>query len=540
MHLDNNRLQAGRRGKLTSMSNGSQCAGIMLRLPHFHLVGNELFFLISRRPHARLSVVEADVWKALESNSVIEDLRARFGVEADRAISRFVELGVCAIGRANYGEGRRRVLVFEPHSDDAVLSVGGTMWLRQDECEFTVVTVGSQSNFTSYYELDRDYFNVDQISRLRNAEGALFARLVGGRHRALNQPEATLRYRTGNWTLEWYRRNKLSIAAFTAHHSTIAELRDWTQAIRTVLRENPAEEIWFPLGSTHTDHQLTRDAFLTLMLEEPALFEGRDVRCYQDVPYAARFPTFTPTVLDALSRAGAVLVTETVPIARAFDSKLRLISLFASQFKLAAIRSDVERSARLASADGGLAERFWKVEKFPQILEPPFVRADGIGILGASERLAPWLDRHRNAERIRLLLLVPAGRWADDMNFLLDFFSDTRFAAYVACSAEVEQFISPRIEVHEVGGGKKAWLLLALRLMLMRPMPTIFLAGERRLQEARWLSVLWPASDALVMATMDHFVSALRQLTFPSTLSSRHENGSHHDRSNRPISETTS
>src|SRR2546423_394363 len=54
------------------------------------------------------------------------------------------------------------------------------------------------------------------------------------------------------------------------------------------------------------------------------------------------------------------------------------------------------------------------------------------------------------------------------------------------------------------GAGAKVWLLLALRLILMRPTPTLFLAGEKRLREARLLSALWPMTDPVVFLTMDN------------------------------------
>jgi len=54
------------------------------------------------------------------------------------------------------------------------------MWIWRHECEFVVVTIASRCNFTSYYDLDREFFEVDKVSSLRNAEAALFVRLHGG------------------------------------------------------------------------------------------------------------------------------------------------------------------------------------------------------------------------------------------------------------------------------------------------------------------------------------------------------------------------
>lgn len=516
-----------------------QGSNTVLRRPHFRLVGDRLFFLISRRPHAQLSAIESAIWAALDSDPSVDELRARFHEEADWALRRFVEMGLCEIAWTGYPKGRRRVLVFEPHSDDAVLSVGGTMWIQRHECEFIVITISSRSNFTSYYNLDRDYFNVDEISSLRNAEGALFSRLLGGQHRALGHADAPLRYRAGDWSLDWFRRHKVSISAFIDHHSGQAELHEWTEAIRASLSDCQADEVWFPLGSPHTDHQLTRDASLTLLLEAPNLFRGCGVRFYQDVPYAARFPTFTPTVVEALTRAGAILVPEVAPIRSAFAEKLRLVSLYGSQFKLDAIRADVEASARLADGKGGLAERFWRLKTPPKALPAYSIRFDEAIVRRATEQLALWVTRHRHAKRIRLLLLVPAVRWAEDMEYLLRIFSEARIDAYVTADPEVAEFDTPRIRVQHVGVGAKVWLLLALRLILMRPAPTLFLAGEKRLREARFLSALWPMSDPVVLLTMDQLVSALRRLASASLQSYGNNGSTDDDPFNRPGTQPT-
>src|SRR5262249_25442118 len=181
-------------------------------------------------------------------------------------------------------------------------------------------------------------------------------------------------------------------------------------------------------------------------------------------------------------------------------------------FKIEVIGPEVEKNARMAAEDGGLAERFWLMRKPPTVKQQLTIRFDEPIIRRAAERLAPWVERHRNAERIRLLLLVPAGRWAEDIQFLLEMFPKAHFDAYVAVLAETDELDSPRIHVTHIGSGPRAWALLSLRLMMMRPAPTLFMAGEKRLREARGLSRLWLMSDSIVAPTMDHLVSALRQI----------------------------
>src|SRR5215831_11377463 len=371
------------------LSGDGQNSRIVLRLPHFHLRDDELFFLISRRPHARLSRLEADVWNALEQGPSLEELRRRFSEKADDVVHRFKGLGVCELAESHYPTGRRRVLVVEPHSDDAVLSIGGTLWARRHECEFVVATVVSRSNFTSYYVLDRDYFDVDAISSLRAAEAELFVRLIGGQYRALGRSDAPLRYHGGNWSLDWFRRHYYSVHAFISRQASENELSDWVEVIRDLILNENADEIWIPLGVYHTDHQLTRNACLLALLQNGSLLGHLPARFYQEVPYDIRFPEVAASVVDLLEQAGAEMAREVVPIASAFADKLHLVSLYHSQFKLEAVRPDIEASARQAGGAEGMAEVFWRVDRLPNAVEPLAFYSDQHGLRRAQERLRP-------------------------------------------------------------------------------------------------------------------------------------------------------
>jgi len=486
---------------------------IVYRRPHFRRVKEDLFFLISRRPFLRLSSDESAVWDALGDASAVDELRGRFPEVANRVIARFLELGLCDLAEPKYSGARRRIIVFEPHSDDAVLSVGGTMWMRRHDHEFIVVTIASRSNYTSYYELEREFFNVEEVSSLRNAEGALFARLIGGQHRPLGQLDAPLRYRNGDWSLDWFRRHKPSILAFVWHPSGKGEHQAWTDAVRAVLRDVRAEEVWIPLGGPHTDHRLARNACLRALVED-APANDWTVRFYQEVPYGTRFPEFTPAAIDALGRAGIGLIREDVPIGQVFEEKLRLTSIYASQFKVEAMRAQIEASAREAGGEDGLAERFWCLERPFKATESLCSIEDDPEVHRTSERLSAWARRHRRARRIRMLLLAPAGLWAEDMEFLLLRFPQSQFDVYASpADVAVASFASPRIRVRYAGAGAHGWKQLCLRLSLARPLPTLLLAGQERLGMARCLAFFWPLCDPLVLPTMEHLVLGLRQLS---------------------------
>jgi LmbE family N-acetylglucosaminyl deacetylase len=489
---------------------------VPLALPHYRLRGDELYFLISRRSVARLDGREQEIWKALDGTTRVQDLLARHPASAEPAIRRFLELGTCLLVEERFPAGRRRILVLEPHMDDGVLSLGGVLWSRRAECEFTIVSVAGRSNFTSYYNLERDYFDVDEVSELRRAESVLLARAVGGRHVALDLPEAPLRYRPGRWTLDWFRRHRASISAFIGHASSSEERSAWTGRIRQVLRDLPADEVWAPIGvGPHTDHELVRNAFLTILLEDPGLLSRCEVRLYQEVPYATQFPRFTAAIVEELTRSGARLELETIPVTEAFADKLRLNSIFGSQFKLEALRPGIEATARAAAGGGGgMAEILYRVVAPPERLDFLALSVSAPEVRRLTEELGPWIRRHRRARRIRLFLRPPAGRWVEDMQWLLDTFPAAHFAVRASgeALAEATDARSPRIEVRPIGKGAAAWTLGVLSASLEGPVPTLVIAFADRMREARRLGMLLPLSDTLVAPSMNHLVLALRLL----------------------------
>jgi LmbE family N-acetylglucosaminyl deacetylase len=485
-------------------------------LPHYRLRGDALHFLVSRRPAAQFDAGERRVWEALDGAATVADLVRRFPGEAEAALQRFVAAGLCLLVETGFRSGRRRVLVIEPHADDGVLSLGGTLWSRRHDCEFTILTLAGVSNFTSYYYLDHDYFDVDEISALRGAESALLARALGGRHVALPLAEGPLRYRPGRWSVEWFRRHRASVSAFISRTSGPAELAEWTDALALALAAHPADEIWAPLGiAPHTDHELARNAFLALLEQDPELPRRVPVRLYQEVPYAARYPHVTARVLAELAAEGASLEPEPVPIADAFADKLRLVSLFGSQFKLASMQPDLESAARAAAgAGGGMAEMLYRVAAAPAHPDDLALSVVAPEVKALAGALGPWLARHRDARRVRIFLRPPAGRWADDARALLAALPGARLEVRAAGEAlpEIEELRSPRVTVGPIADGARAWALAMLRADLRGPAPTLIVTFADRVREGSLLARLLPLSDTLVVPGMNHLALALRWL----------------------------
>jgi LmbE family N-acetylglucosaminyl deacetylase len=488
---------------------------VVVRRPHFRLQGDSLFFLISKRPFETLTPAEQNLWNAVENEATVGELETLLGTSADEAIHRLVALGVAEVLTPPPPGKRRRVMVIEPHMDDAALSIGGVMLQRRAECEFLLVTVATQSVATSYRGIDRDYFDVKTISDLRKAESQLVARLVWGRHIALDLTEATLRYYPQKWTLDWFRRHEQAVWEYLKHAAGRGEVELWTAAIAKAIEDFQPEEIWMPLGiGIHVDHQLTRHACLNILRTHPELVEKHVIRFFQDVPYAADLPHHTSALVETLRGAGVKLEEERVDVTDVKQEKLHLVSVYLSQWKTEVIWRRVENCSKaLGGPPGSFSELWYRVTAAPtKDLDTIDTSAMKESIYRVARDVAPWLRRNRNARKIGIVLAAPMGRWADDLKYLLDYFPNAQFEVHTQTkfAGHAEMFASPRVEVR-LGGDRWRWILGdALTTVLRRRLPLVIISGREREKQGQWLARLGLFSDPVAAATMSDFVEALR------------------------------
>jgi len=497
---------------------------VVVRRPHFQLRENSLFFLISRRPFAVLNLAEKNLWNALENEACVGTLRTSLGDSAEEGIRRLLTLEVAELVPPAPPGKRRRVMVIEPHMDDAVLSVGGLMLQRRDECEFLIVTIATRSVATSYRDLDREFFNIETVSDIRKAESGIVARLLGGRHIPLGLADATLRYHTQNWTLDWFRRHKPAVYMCLQHAPGPDELEQWTSTVAKAIDDLQPEEIWMPLGAgMHTDHQLTRHACLNILRFDPKFVERCVCRFFQDVPYAADYPAHTAALIEVLGEAGARLEEERVDITAVMVEKMHLLSIYASQWKTEVIQRRVQICAKtLGGPPGSYRELLYRVEAGPtarvDMLDTSAVKES---VCHVARDLEPWLRRNRSAPVIGLLLIVPAGRWAADMRFLLDYFPGSHFEVHMQAkfAAEAEMFMSDRVSI-QVGGNRWRWVFGdALKTVVTRRLPLVIISGRKMVKKGRWLAHLGLLSDPVVAPTMSDFILALQNSANDNKLS---------------------
>jgi LmbE family N-acetylglucosaminyl deacetylase len=471
--------------------------------PHLQLRGELLCSVGLPDRRRQLSAAELQLWLLMQQSVSVQDALRACGPGADRLIRGFLREEICELVEPEFAANRPRVLIVEPHADDAVLSLGATLWLRRHACAFVIATMASRSNHTRYRDLGGEH-DIATVMDIRRREAELTARMLGGEHVSVGLTDAPLRYHDAEWSRDFYRRHRLSIGASIARAPDAAELRRWTDALQRLVSEQQPAEIWFPLGGPHADHMLTADACLAAFTGDPSLVRGRVLRIYQEVPYAVRYPRHMNTALAAVRRSGVVLEEESTPTAPVLAEKRRLASIYDSQ-----------ETEELFAAGGELAETFWRVRDLPpQALAAGLLSRAIAEDTPALRSIAAWVARNRDAALVRVLLTAPTGRWQADLRLLASAFPRARFevCAATAAGAEVLDAACSRVDARTVAGGTWAWLRETLRMCLSRPGPILVHAAEARAPQAHMLASVWFGSDTLVITSMDRLAAALRMI----------------------------
>ena len=167
------------------------------------------------------------------------------------------------------------------------------------------------------------------------------------------------------------------------------------------------------------------------------------MRLYQDTPYDGQFPGHAPAIVLQLRSWGATLESEDVPIDDLLDDKLRLVSVYASQFKADAVRKGIELSGATGQSPG-LHEHLWRLAVVPREVNPEALTVDRADVARSTAGLRRMLPSIRRRGSLRLLLLVPSGRWAEDIAEVLDIFPALKVEVFAseAALAEAEAIVA--------------------------------------------------------------------------------------------------
>ena len=488
---------------------------VPLRRPQLRLDGESVFFLASQRPLTTLEAADVAVWSAIDGRRTIGDLAAEFD-DARARLSAMWRRELIELAEGAFPANRTPILIVEPHMDDAVLSLGATMWARRHEAEMTVLTVSSISNYTSYHKLFRGVFDIDDITALRRAESETILRLLGGRLETLDRVDAALRYHHANWTAEWFRENSKAVSAYVNHSLPPEAVENLAQTLVARFKATDARELWFPMGiGRSADHELTRNACLRALELEPGLLDRMSVNIYQEVPYLGEFPDHRRRVVATLNSAGGKADPVWADVADSLPWKFRLVSIFASQFKGTHMNPKVAACAHASGAEAGVsvAESWYRVHRLPKLPLPEALYSGAPDIAAIQRRLRAWYPRARRARRLRVLCPTAVGCWREDMSVLLDAFPEATIEMHMAPAAlgEADRLVSERIVLKPVSGGARAWAERALRLLLAPRQPLIVVTSFKLSRLSNPLRLALFFAPVLPVASIDNLVAALRR-----------------------------
>lgn len=225
--------------------------------------------------------------------------------------------------------------ILSPHPDDAALSAFA--YLRRGG--FERVNVVNVFTRTAWWRLSA-HPNVSDVTRIREEEERLVAKLTNVHLDMLGLPEAVLR---------GYPFREVFSEPVAARDTEVR--RQLAARVTQFASAHPDARWLLPLGvGNHVDHVIVRDESLSALRH--ANVDPQHVRFYEDLPYAADIegvPDFTTVI------AGHPLhVAETLDVG---DEKLECLRVYWSQLTWSQIVKVGEYGVRIGRK--GCAERVW-------------------------------------------------------------------------------------------------------------------------------------------------------------------------------------
>jgi len=448
--------------------------------PHNRRHDGKVFFLISRRPLLELSGEDSLLYDSIDGCKTVAELEEEHPGASDR-LRRWHQAAILELIPPVTPPERPHLVVIEPHMDDAALSAGGRLLHRRGRCRITILSVVRWSNFTTYLELKRDFLDVGEITELRQQESALVARLLGAEFRCLDWPDAPIRfYPAERWTPATVDRFNAEGEYFVNRIPNPKEVSLLAAELTRTLGILAPDELWIPMGlGEHFDHRTTRSACLLMLAEARDRFSHVPTFMYADAPYALVGDSGAQ-IRATLAEGGTRLVRETEDITDVFEEKLRLISVYGSQFKLSYMEPRMRRLAeREGGAGGKLAEAYHRIEGKPCHALESRLSDDWAGLAALRPEVPAFLAK-REKRRHLTVVALPSGnlmRWKTDRETLGKVFPKADLRVYasedVAWQAEETGDDPPRLRV--VRHGWRGWISAIWHELFHFRTPTVVL-----------------------------------------------------------------
>jgi LmbE family N-acetylglucosaminyl deacetylase len=448
--------------------------------PHNRLRDGKVYFMLSKRSIVDLSSVDLDLYHSIDGTKTVGQLE-NVHPDARLRLVKWREANLIELVEPVEPPQCPHIVVIEPHMDDAILSAGGRLLHRRGHARITILSVVKWSNFTSYLLLKRNFLDVHGVTRFREQESALVAKLLGAEHRSLEWRDAPIRFWPGDrWDAQTVEHFNASPQGFVKLFPSPADISLLTEQLAQTLLDLDPDELWIPMGfGDHIDHRMTRAACLRVLAEHPNRFSNVAVSMYEDLPYATGGPS--SQMRTTFIESGAALARATEDISDVFDEKLRLVSVYASQFKLSYMEPALRKAAETeGTASGKRAEAFFRLEKSGSLPSELLLSRESTGLEKLQSATGVLMFSNDAPRRLTIMALPTGqiGNWERIRRTLIEAFPDSEVQIYAADAAAWQlEDERGQVNVQVVRGGRWslwAWMRVLLR-ELPHPTPTIVL-----------------------------------------------------------------
>jgi LmbE family N-acetylglucosaminyl deacetylase len=331
--------------------------------------------------------------------------------------------------------------------------------------------------------LKRNFLDVREVTELRLQESALVARLLGAEHRCLDWIESPLRlWPAERWSLATVEKVNQIPRAFTGLFPDPKEVSLLAEQLVQELNVLAPDELWIPMGlGDHVDHRTTRNACLLMLAEARNRFSGIPVVMYEDVPYATFF-RHAAQIRSALAGGGTRLARATEDITDVFEEKLRLLSLYASQFKLSFMEPTVRGLAeREGGGEGKLAETYHRLEGKVRLPVESSLSREWASLATLQKGIRALLSERTRRRRLVVMALPSShlGMWRANREFLLSAFPNAGFLLHAPedMAWQAEEGGNEKLRLDFVRGRSWRWIATHWRELFHFRTPTIVLWG---------------------------------------------------------------
>jgi LmbE family N-acetylglucosaminyl deacetylase len=488
--------------------------------PHYRRRDRQLYFMISRRPSLELSPEEVLLYDGIDGRKTVAELEGTHPRPGAQLL-RWHEAGIVELIPPIRSPAGPHLVVIEPHMDDAALSAGGRLLHRRGRCRITILSVVRWSNFTSYLYLKRDFLDFRAITDLRLQESILAARLLGAEHRCLDWTDAPLRFRPAErWSMETVDRFMMAPDAFVGMPPDPRDVSLIAERLMHEVGLLAPDELWIPLGlGDHVDHRTTRSACILMLAQARDRFTGVPVVMYEDLPYATG--DHGAQISAAFAARGTRLVRGTEDVTDVFEEKLRVVSVYASQFKLSVMGPQIRECAERKDGTeaGALAETYHRVEGEPHLPLESDLSPEWAGLAVLRTDMRALLGKRERCRRLTVMALPSAyfGRWKAERECLLSVFPNADLRVYTAeeIAWQAEEGGDSRLRFEIVRKGWRGWVGVVLReLFRFRTTTVILWWGSYRADSGlkmKLLGLLLPFRQVLFARKLGDFCGMLEE-----------------------------